>query len=63
MRKTWPIAKIWAAEQMGEQRRSGAPPSLSGGGVEASSGLFGRDGRARSLCGVADPAVSDLGNP
>lgn len=59
----WLIAKIWAVEQMGEQGRSGAPPSPSGGGAEASGGLLGRDGRARCLCGGADLAVSDLGNP
>lgn len=48
---------------MGGQGRSGALPSLSGGGAEASSRLLGKGGCARSLCGGADLAVSDLGNP
>lgn len=63
VRGTWPIAKIWVSEQMGEQGRSGALPSLSGDGTEASSGLLGRGGHARSLRGGADPAASNLGNP
>lgn len=62
-REMWLIAKIRTVEQMGEQGRSGVPPSLSGGGTEASSGLLGRDGCARSLCGEAELAVSNLGNP
>lgn len=59
----WPTAKIQTAEQMGKQGRSGALPSPSGGGTEASSGLLGRDGCARSLCGGPDPALRDSGNP
>lgn len=35
--------------------------SLSKGGAEVSSGLLGRNGCARSLCGGADLVLSDMG--
>lgn len=62
VREMWLIAKIVTVQQMGEQGRSGAllSLSLSRGGAEVSSGLSGRDGCARSLCGEADLALRAL---